>query len=525
VLAQKYRLSRVLGEGGMGVVFEGQHEFTRRRVAVKLLHPHLSQNEAMVQRFLREARAAAALKHKNVVDVLDMGTEEDGSVYLVLEFLVGEPLSELLQREQKLPPEECARLLFPIMNALRVAHARGIVHRDLKPENVFLVSDDESGAVVPKLLDFGIAKLDDGGLRATSTGQAIGTPAYMAPEQAMSAADVDARADVWSLGVMWFEALSGRLPYSAETPMQMLGYLLSRDPLELSAVATDVPLQLARAVERALRRDRTQRWSSIDEFTEALRACFPEGTLGASVDSTGALRALTRNETVITPSPAHEASPLSDSDREERAMMATVDAGAAPTSADSTDAARAQQTLPARPSSRNTPPEQQPSAERRHETLAGIEHPKPRPRPAWLVGAFALTLATVVALVAVGASRRATSAAQPQATAPAAQRSANTVATTAPSDTPSRAQQQAPIHASTTPPAVTDAGANGPLRATATNTASTAVRATRTTSATSAPSAVQRATTRTTTASTGSAPAADATHSNSQTGRVRVMGW
>ncbi|MFO0562002.1 MAG: protein kinase [Polyangiales bacterium] len=525
VLAQKYRLSRVLGEGGMGVVFEGQHEFTRRRVAVKLLHPHLSQNEAMVQRFLREARAAAALKHKNVVDVLDMGTEADGSVYLVLEFLVGEPLSELLHRERKLPPEECAKLLFPIMNALRVAHARGIVHRDIKPENVFLVSDDESGAIVPKLLDFGIAKLDDGGMRATSTGQAIGTPAYMAPEQATSAADVDARADVWSLGVMWFEALSGKLPYSAETPMQMIGLLLSRDPLELSAVATDVPLQLARAVERALRRDRAQRWSSIDEFADALRACFPEGTLGPSVDSTGALRALTRSETVITPSPANEASsPSSDRDRDERAMMATVDAGAAPTSADSPDDPRAQQTLPARPSSRNTPPEPQPSAERRHETLAGIEHPKPRPRPAWLVGASALTLATVVALVAVGASRRATSAAQPQATAPAAQRSANTVATPAPNDPPSRAQQE-PARASATPPAVTDAGANGPLRAPSTNTASTAVRATRTTNATSAPSTVQRANTRTTTASTSSGPASDATHSNSQTGRVRVMGW
>jgi serine/threonine-protein kinase len=527
VLAQKYRLNRVLGEGGMGVVFEGQHEFTKRRVAVKLLHPHLSQNQAMVQRFLREARAAAALKHKNVVDVLDMGIETDGAVYLVLEFLVGEPLSELLRREKTLPPVECAKLLFPVMNALRVAHARGIVHRDLKPENVFLVRDDESGTIVPKLLDFGIAKLDDGGTRATSTGQAIGTPAYMAPEQAMSAADVDARADIWSLGVMWFEALSGKLPYRAETPMQMIGLLLSRDPIELSAIAPDVPLPLARTIERALRRDRTQRWNSIDEFAEALQACFPEEALRPSVDSTGALRALTRSETVITPSPVSDASsPSSTGDRDERAMMTTLDAST--TNAASTDDLHSEQTLDALPSSLDTPLKPQPISKGRHETLAGIEHRKPSPRPAWLVGASALSLATLVALVAIAAARRPTNTAQPQPQAQAAQHSAHPTASPSPLETPLRAQQEPTRVTETasaiTPSTVTDAGANAPTPMGSTSTASTEVRRTRVTNATTAPSAQRRGGNRSPTASPGNG-SATTTQSDSPPVRRQLMNW
>ncbi len=274
ILADKYKIVRVLGEGGMGVVFEGRHEFTRRAVAVKLLHPHLSKNEAMVRRFLREARAAASIKHRNVVDVLDMGREEGGQVYLVLEFLTGEALSERLHREVLLEPDAAAAILLPIMSALRGAHARGIVHRDIKPANIFIARDEETGDEVPKLLDFGIAKID-GGASATCTGQALGTPSYMAPEQATNASVVDARADIWSLGVLWFEALTGRLPYEADTVMQMLAMLISTDPLRLSEVAPHVPPPLARAVERAMVRDREARWPSVDPFIDAVRACFP----------------------------------------------------------------------------------------------------------------------------------------------------------------------------------------------------------------------------------------------------------
>jgi serine/threonine protein kinase len=513
VLAQKYRLTRVLGEGGMGVVFEGRHEFTRRRVAVKLLHPHLSQNEAIVQRFLREARAAAALKHKNVVDVLDMGTEADGAVYLVLEFLAGEAFSARLEREQKLSPEACAELLLPIMNALRVAHSRGIIHRDIKPENVFLCREEESGELVPKLLDFGIAKLDDGGMRATSTGQAIGTPAYMAPEQATNASEADARADVWSLGVMWFEALSGRLPYDADSPMQMLGHLLSRDPLKLSDIAADVPLQLARVVERALQRDREKRWATVEQFIEALRQCFPEGALAPAVESTGQFRAITRSETLIEPAAPRESAP-SDATRDERAMMATLDAG----SDRSADGPREQPTLDARPA-RSARQEPASPPARVHETLAGVEQPRRRARPAWLVGASALGLAAVVGLVAVGSARRAP-AAQPQRTpgAPSSTALSNaraaTVGTEAPHVDPPSLVSDSGVAAAVLPvnTAPTTAVTSRPrVQSNAGSTRVTTTRPERGTSGASAPAGSN-------TTSAGSATSA-------QGSRVRVMGW
>ncbi len=515
VLAQKYRLTRVLGEGGMGVVFEGQHEFTRRRVAVKLLHPHLSQNEAIVQRFLREARAAAALKHKNVVDVLDMGTESDGAVYLVLEFLAGEAFSARLEREQKLSPEACAELLLPIMNALRVAHSRGIIHRDIKPENVFLCREEESGELVPKLLDFGIAKLDDGGMRATSTGQAIGTPAYMAPEQATNASDADARADIWSLGVMWFEALSGRLPYSADSPMQMLGHLLSRDPLKLSDIAADVPLQLARVIERALQRDREKRWATVEQFIEALRQCFPEGALAPLAESTGQFRAITRSETIIEPAAPRESAP-SDAARDERAMMATLDAG----SDRAADGPREQPTLDARPAARSAPQEPASSPVRVHETLAGVEQPRRRSRPAWLVGASALGLAAVVGLVAVGSARRAP-ATQPQRTPGALSSSA--LPNARPTPASNTAAQIEP------PPSVADSGVAAavvPLNTAPTTTVTTRARVQSNTASTRVTATRPERTTSATGASGGStATTATTTATSAQGSRVRVMGW
>ncbi len=293
ILAEKYLLVRMLGEGGMGVVFEGRHEFTRRRVAVKLLHPHLSQREDMVARFMREARAAASLDHRNVVDVLDMGREADGAAYLVLEFLHGEPMSELLEREGALSADDAAAMLLPIMEALCLAHERGIVHRDIKPENIFLALDNDTGNEVAKLLDFGIAKLDDGS-RSTATGQAMGTPAYMAPEQATNAADVGPQADVWSMGVLWFEALTRRLPYPAESSIQSLSMLMLRDPDRLSEVAPDLPRSITLAVERALARDCAARWPTMAAFLDALRPCFAQVDVRTFIERSGARVAHTR---------------------------------------------------------------------------------------------------------------------------------------------------------------------------------------------------------------------------------------
>src|SRR5262245_31272308 len=168
LLAGKYQLERILGEGGMGVVFEGVHSWTSRKVAVKLLHPNYAKDQAIVRRFLQEARTATALRHPNVVDVLDMGSEDDGTAYLVLELLSGEPLSDVLARGP-LPLRDALIILLPAMNALATAHDKLFIHRDLKPENIFL--HYEGGELVPKVLDFGLAKvLEAGGDARTRTG-------------------------------------------------------------------------------------------------------------------------------------------------------------------------------------------------------------------------------------------------------------------------------------------------------------------------------------------------------------------
>ena len=185
-IAGRYTITAVLGEGGMGTVFEAEHTWTGRSVALKLLKPELAKNPDLVTRFLSEARAAAKLKHPNVVDILDMGQGEEEGVFLAMEKLEGEPLSARAKRSA-LPVEEAVALLVPVMDALSVAHEKfSIVHRDLKPDNIFLATDGRGG-IVPKLLDFGIAKVTDDLFAAnTHTGTLIGTPWYMSPEQALA---------------------------------------------------------------------------------------------------------------------------------------------------------------------------------------------------------------------------------------------------------------------------------------------------------------------------------------------------
>ncbi|MCA9607944.1 MAG: serine/threonine protein kinase, partial [Myxococcales bacterium] len=197
-LGGRYRLLKILGKGGMGVVYEGVHEGTGRPVAVKVLLPQFLEHPEITKRFLREAKAAASLHHPNVVDVLDVGEDDDGAPYIVLEFLVGRTL-HALSKKGPLDAEPTLAHLLPVMDALALAHDNGIVHRDVKPDNIFL-AEDETGRITPKLLDFGIAKL----LQVTSslktrTGTAMGTPHYMPPEQAQGARDVTPAADVWAM--------------------------------------------------------------------------------------------------------------------------------------------------------------------------------------------------------------------------------------------------------------------------------------------------------------------------------------
>jgi serine/threonine-protein kinase len=270
-VAGKYRIDRILAAGGMGTVFQGVHAWTHRQVAIKILHYEHARNENVVKRFLQEARASAQLKHPNVVDVLDMGEEPDGSVYLVLELLEGQTLKGR-QRQGALPLDELVGYLGPVMEALAAAHAIGVVHRDLKPDNIFLA--DEHGAIVPKVLDFGIAKVRDGDSTETGTGVMIGTPQYMSPEQVRGERDVGPAADVWSMGVLLYACIAGRLPFQADSQAAILAKVLTERPPPLQVVAPDVLDSVAGVVDRALSASAADRYQDMGAMWLALRAAL-----------------------------------------------------------------------------------------------------------------------------------------------------------------------------------------------------------------------------------------------------------
>lgn len=262
----KYALSRVIGRGGMATVFEGLHTWTGRKVAVKVIHASLTVDAEKAQRYLQEARAATSLEHPNVVEVLDMGREEsDGAVYIVFELLRGESLRDRLERVGTIDAFELAALMLPILDALATAHARGIVHRDLKPDNIFL-QDDGQGGVRPKLLDFGIAKMDDGG--AYGTGPVSGTVEYLSPERAQGHPSAPT-GDVWSLGVLMYECLTGALPFDRETVTATL-LAIVQEPVPSLAAYPNLHRPIAEVVERCLVRVLARRYRDAGELRDAL---------------------------------------------------------------------------------------------------------------------------------------------------------------------------------------------------------------------------------------------------------------
>jgi serine/threonine protein kinase len=277
IVAGKYRLDRVIGRGGMGVVWAATHTVTRKLVALKLVRGEPADPDAR-RRFLREARAACAVKHPSVVEVHDVVELEDGSPMMVMEHLRGESFADRLQREPKLPLHEVARIMVPVISAVGTAHALGIVHRDLKPQNIFLV-DGFEGAPGVKVLDFGIAKLTslegDAAQTAgiTNTGALLGTPCYMSPEQAFGEKDIDHRADVWALGIILYECFSGVLPTSASNIGQVLKIVLTGSIPPLASVVPELPPEVTSLVDRMLSQDRARRPSDLREAKRILEAC------------------------------------------------------------------------------------------------------------------------------------------------------------------------------------------------------------------------------------------------------------
>jgi eukaryotic-like serine/threonine-protein kinase len=275
VLSGRYRLTRKLGEGGMGEVYEAQPVNGGPLVALKVLRGEYFVDLQVRARFVDEAQMCMRLVHPNIVRVVDCAQTEDGLPYLVMELLEGVPLGAYMRGGARVPVPQAAPILHAILAGLGAAHASGVVHRDLKPDNVFLTRDP-GGRFVVKVLDFGIAKVMDvaGGMgNRTHTGMLLGTPAYMSPEQARNARDVDQRADLWSAGVLFYEMLTGQVAFPAPTEFARLAALLTAEPQPIEQV--DAALApLAPFIRRALQKDREQRFSSATEMSRALTAAL-----------------------------------------------------------------------------------------------------------------------------------------------------------------------------------------------------------------------------------------------------------
>jgi serine/threonine protein kinase len=275
LLAGRYRILRTIAAGGMGTVYEGEHTLLGHRVAIKMLHPQYAHSEASTKRFMNEARAAAQLKHPNVARCDDIGVTPDGHPFLVLELLEGRDLADEIGHVGKCDVARVMSVARQVAGALGYAHSQGVVHRDLKPENVFLART-AGGSEQVKVLDFGVARFI--GLEHTSgtrTGAAIGTPLYMAPEQFMDASRVDARADVYGLGVMLFEMLTAQRPYEASTLPELLSRMNQGAYHRLDVLRPDVPAHMVAVIHASLSPHPSERPGSMAEFLAMLEGALP----------------------------------------------------------------------------------------------------------------------------------------------------------------------------------------------------------------------------------------------------------
>lgn len=271
-IAEKYELRSVLGAGGMGAVYEAHHEFTGRTVALKLLHPQVAKVPIAADRFLREARAAASVPHEAIADVLDAGREPDGTLYVVFEKLEGEDLGAAILG-RRMPPDKLVEVTIEVLGGLGAAHEAGIIHRDVKPGNIFVLPDREDGRVRAKLLDFGVARVqprERDGRPLTQAGMVVGTPFYMSPEQ-MCGEEIDQRADLWSMCVVLFVALAGRLPFHSKSYVALVTEMLKVGPPSLAAARPDLPDALCRAVSRGLSPQIDKRHPTAAELAAELR--------------------------------------------------------------------------------------------------------------------------------------------------------------------------------------------------------------------------------------------------------------
>lgn len=272
VVADKYCIEDVIGEGGMGVVFTATHRITGKRVALKWMHQELAQNEEAVQRFIREAQAAGRIDHPNVVDIYDV-EHHGNTVFLVMEYLYGEPLTDYLARDCR-DIAEVIRMLLPALRGVAAAHKRGIVHRDIKPDNIFLCRSPDGKPREAKVLDFGISKVISNEQqydpRLTRTGALMGTPYYMSPEQVRGSKDIGPQTDIYAFGIILYEALTGEVPFYADSFTALVLEIATGTPRPASEVRTDLPIELDKVIAKAMAREPSNRYPDIESLARAL---------------------------------------------------------------------------------------------------------------------------------------------------------------------------------------------------------------------------------------------------------------
>ncbi|MFH1438518.1 MAG: serine/threonine-protein kinase [Pseudomonadota bacterium] len=270
-LSDRYHLKRIIGEGGMGIVYEGAHEKLGIKIAVKFLRADLNFSDETLHRFENEAKVAASVGHKNIVQIMDMGVHRSVP-YFVMEFLEGKPLDGIIDREGTLSITQSVDIAIQILEGLNAVHLKGVIHRDLKDENIFLVPQPGAGDLV-KILDFGICRLQPHSplvMSATKTGAVFGTPCYMSPEQAEGRRDIDPRTDIYSVGAILYKMLTGRTPFVGENYNTIIASIISRDPTPPRKLNMEIPRDLEEVILMALHRNRDERFLDTVEFIERL---------------------------------------------------------------------------------------------------------------------------------------------------------------------------------------------------------------------------------------------------------------